>query len=61
MGPRVDVITQTQRRRRWSAIEKKQMIEETDQPGHSGSYVARSMVYPLLSYFTERGLWNRVG
>ena len=33
-GPKVEVITQAQRRRRWSAIEKKQIIEETYQPGH---------------------------
>ena len=29
--PRVEVITSVQRRRRWSAVEKVQMVEETTQ------------------------------
>jgi transposase len=35
------VITSVQRRRRWSAEQKKAMVEEAEQPGNSLSYVAR--------------------
>ena len=38
---RIEVITSVQRRRRWSAGEKKSMIEETYEPGFSVSSVAR--------------------
>lgn len=37
----VEVITSVQRRRRWVPAEKKAMVEETYEPGHSVSYVAR--------------------
>ncbi len=37
----VEVITSVQRRRRWSVQEKLEIIEETEQPGMSVSYVAR--------------------
>ena len=40
-GPRVEVITSVQRRRRWSAAEKLRLIEEAMQPGSSVSIVAR--------------------
>ena len=39
--PRVEVITSVQRRRRWSVAEKVRLVEETMQPGHSVSLVAR--------------------
>jgi len=55
-GPKVEVITQVQRRRRWSAIEKKQIIEETYQPGHSVSYVARKHGISPAQLFN----WKRV-
>jgi transposase len=55
-GPKVEVITQAQRRRRWSAIEKKQIIEETYQPGHSVSYVARKHGISPAQLFN----WKRV-
>jgi transposase len=38
---RVEVITPTQRRRRWSAAEKVRLVEEAMQPGSSVSAVAR--------------------
>jgi transposase len=38
---RVEVITSTQRRRRWSAAEKVRLVEEAMQPGSSVSAVAR--------------------
>jgi len=41
LKPRVEVITSVQRRRRWSVAEKVRLVEETMQPGHSVSLVAR--------------------
>jgi transposase len=38
---RVEVITSTEKRRRWSAHEKRTIVEETYQPGMSVSYIAR--------------------
>lgn len=38
---RVEVITSVQRRRRWSVAEKVRLVEETVEPGHSVSLVAR--------------------
>lgn len=38
---RVEVISSVQRRRRWAPAEKKAMVEETYEQGHSVSYVAR--------------------
>lgn len=38
---RIEVITSVQRRRRWAPAEKKQIVEETYEPGYSVSYVAR--------------------
>lgn len=38
---RVEVIPSVQRRRRWSVSEKVRLVEETMQPGHSVSLVAR--------------------
>lgn len=38
---RVEVITSVQRRRRWSVADKVRLVEETMQPGHSVSLVAR--------------------
>ena len=40
MGP-VEVITSTQRRRYWTAQQKKAMVEEAEAPGSSLSSVAR--------------------
>ncbi len=40
MGP-VEIITSVQRRRHWTAKQKKAMVEEADQPGNSLSSVAR--------------------
>ena len=40
-GPRVEVITSEQRRRRWAPAEKRSIVEETYLPGMSVSYVAR--------------------
>lgn len=40
MSP-VEVITSVERRRHWSAAQKRAMVEEADQPGNSVSSVAR--------------------
>lgn len=37
----IKVITSVQRRRRWSALEKREIVEESELPGMSISYVAR--------------------
>ena len=39
--PRIEVITSVQRRRRWSVDEKLRLVEESNRPGMSVSYVAR--------------------
>ena len=38
---RIEVITSVQRRRRWAVVEKIEIVEETELPGMSVSYVAR--------------------
>jgi len=37
----LEVITSTERRRRWSAEDKKAIVEQTYQPGMSVSLIAR--------------------
>jgi len=37
----VEVVTSVQKRKRWSPIEKKTLVEETYEPGKTLSYVAR--------------------
>ncbi len=41
MSGRVEIITGSERRRRWSEEEKLQLVEEACRPGHSVSQVAR--------------------
>jgi transposase len=50
------LITSVERRRRWSAEEKKQIIEETYLPGHSVSLVARK--YDIIP--SQLFLWRRL-
>jgi transposase len=40
-GPKSEVITSVQRRRRWAPAQKKAMVMETYEPGMTLSYVAR--------------------
>jgi transposase len=40
--PRVEVLTSPERRRRWSIEEKICLVEESNRPGMSASYVARN-------------------
>jgi len=53
---KVEVITSVQRRRRWSVSEKLQMVEETELPGVSVSYVARKYGVSPSQLFTWRRL-----
>ena len=52
---RVEVITSVQRRRRWSAGEKKAIVEETCEPGWSVSSVARKHgIAPSQLFYWKR-------
>ena len=59
---RIEVITSVQRRRRWSVAEKLEIVEETEQPGMSVSYVARkhdispSMLFKWRKLYREGAL-----
>jgi len=52
----VEVITSIQRRRRWTVAEKLQMVEESELPGMSVSYVARKYGVSPSQLFTWRRL-----
>ncbi|WP_010304145.1 transposase [Candidatus Odyssella thessalonicensis] len=51
----IEVITSSERRRRWSAFEKKTIVEETYEMGKSVSYVARKHGLSPSQLF----LWRR--
>ena len=59
---RIEVITSVQRRRRWSVAEKLEIVDETEQPGMSVSYVARkhgispSLLFKWRKLFREGAL-----
>ena len=62
----VEVIIGEQRRRRWSASEKKAMVQETEQPGMSVSAVARKYgIHPNQLFrwrkLAEEGALSAVG
>lgn len=52
----VEVITSVQRRRRWTVAEKLEIVEETELPGMSVSYVARKHGVSPSQLFTWRRL-----
>ena len=54
---RVEVITSVQRRRRWSAEEKAQIVQETYAPGMSVSLVARQHGIGPNQVFSWRRLY----
>jgi transposase len=54
---RIEVITSVQRRRRWSADEKAQIVQETYAPGMSVSLVARQHGIQPNQLFTWRRLY----
>jgi transposase len=53
---KIEVITSVQRRRRWSVAEKLEMVEESELPGMSVSYVARKYGISPSMLFTWRRL-----
>src|SRR5919112_3930403 len=53
---RVEIITSVQRRRRWTAAQKMQMVEETLEPGATVSEVARRHEVAPNQLFTWRRL-----
>lgn len=55
---RVEVITSVQRRRRWSAEEKAQIVQETYAPGMSVSLVARQHGVAPNQVFSWRRLYS---
>ena len=55
---RIEVITSVQRRRRWSVVEKIEIVEETEQPGMSVSYVARKHGISPSLLFKWRKLYH---
>lgn len=54
----VEVLTGIQRRRRWSAEQKKAMVLETEQPGMSVSVVARKYEVQPNQLFRWRRLFH---
>jgi len=52
----IEVITSVQRRRRWSLQEKLQMVEESELPGMTVSYIARKHGVSPSQLFTWRRL-----
>jgi len=62
----IEVITSVQRRRRWSAVEKKAMVRQAEQPGMSISAVARKYgIHPNQLFrwrkLAEEGALSAVG
>src|SRR3712207_9504292 len=53
---RVEIITSVQRRRRWTAAEKMQLVEQTFAPGMTVSLVARQNGVNPNQLFTWRRL-----
>jgi transposase len=58
MSP-VEVVTSTQRRRRWTAEGKRAMVEEAEQPGMSVSAVTRKYGVHPNQLFTWRRLMHQ--
>jgi transposase len=59
---RVEVITSVERRRRWSAAEKEQLVAATLEPGASVSTIAREAgIHPSQLYGWRRQLRARRG
>ncbi|WP_366246683.1 transposase [Leptospira santarosai] len=54
----VQVITSVQRRRRWSSMEKEQIVKETLEPGNSVSLIARKYNIAPVSFSSGGGIWK---
>ena len=52
----VEIFHNTQRRKRWAAIEKQKIVQETYQPGATVSYIARKHGIPPSQLF----YWRKV-
>ncbi len=50
----VEVVCSTQKRRRWTAYEKQQIVQETYHPGVTVSYIARRHGIPPSQLFYWR-------
>jgi len=50
----IEVISGSQRRRRWTAVEKARIVQETLQPGMNVSYIARKYDISASLIFTWR-------
>jgi transposase len=50
----IEIIHSTQRRKRWAAIEKHKIVQETYQPGATVSYIARKHGIPPSQLFYWR-------
>lgn len=57
----VEVVTEVQRRRRWSVQDKVRLVEETFQPGMSVSFVARKYGLSPSLLFKWRKLMSQGG
>ena len=57
----IELITSTERRRRWSAVEKRAIIEETYVPGMNVSLVARKYDISPSQLFKWRNLMEEGG
>lgn len=55
----IEVIASVQRRRRWSVPEKIEIVEETEQPGMTVSYVARKHGISPSLLFKWRKLYRQ--
>ncbi len=54
-GPRVEVLSAVERRRRWAPAEKRTIVDETYQPGMTVSYVARKYgIAPSQLFYWRR-------
>lgn len=46
----VEIYHNPQRRKRWAALEKHRIVQETYQPGATVSYIARKHGIPRVNY-----------
>ena len=53
-----EIICSTNKRKRWTGVEKRQIVNETYQPGVSVSYIARKHGIPPSQLFAWRKHWE---
>lgn len=59
--PRIEVVDSVERRRRWSAEDKQQLLKEADEPGNSMSSVARKYGISSSQMFAWRKQFQKGG